>query len=317
MQRIDLCDCDYGAAPAFRGKKPKHLMMAHRFGCLLSSYAQYQNSESFYSHKYCVFSYRKEFSREKILNTILSTVLALSMILGLPSIAFAAESNANSHSDSGFEYQQEEISAAEQAQLTYAQLTFENMSIEELNRYIDTTIDCINQRSFGTEIASAAGQRVLPGVPTVIELKLLWLAAAQAAKLAGYPCSGKLIECSVLGLNYNESKGAGGLFRDKIVGTSTYKNYINKIKKGTYSTGVGYVLTHPKSENADLYYSLHSCTYTTTKTGSIYKVAVYDLYDFALMNYDGLFTGIVNNRAWLCQHTGVLHKIHVNISFAA
>lgn len=130
-------------------------------------------------------------------------------------------------------------------------------------------------------------------------------------------CSGKLVECSVLGLNYNESKGAGGLFRDKIVGTNTYKNYINKIKKGTYSTGVGYVLTHPKSENADLYYSLHSCTYTTTKSGSTYKVAVYDFYDFALMNYDSLFTGIVNNWAWLCQHTWVLHKIHVNISFSA
>ena len=125
------------------------------------------------------------------------------------------------------------------------------------------------------------------------------------------------VECSVLGLNYNESKGAGGLFRDKIVGTNTYKNYINKIKKGTYSTGVGYVLTHPKSENADLYYSLHSCTYTTTKSGSTYKVAVYDYYDFALMNYNSLFTGIVNNWAWLCQHTGVLHKIHVNISFSA
>ena len=246
---------------------------------------------------------------KKYLNKVLSSILVLSVVLSLPTIAFAAESDADRHLDSVIEYQNEELADA--------QLAFENMSIEELNSFIDTTIDRINQRGSGAEIDSVTGQRVLPGVPTTIELKLMWLAAAQAAKLAGYPCSGKLVECSVLGLNYNESKGAGGLFRDKIVGTNTYKNYINKIKKGTYSTGVGYVLTHPKSENADLYYSLHSCTYTTTKSGSTYKVAVYDYYDFALMNYNSLFTGIVNNWAWLCQHTGVLHKIHVNISFSA
>lgn len=257
---------------------------------------------------------------KKILNNALSAILILSMVLSMPTIAFAAEGDVNHHSDSDVNYQQERISLEEQAQikeLSRAQAIFEGMSIEELNCYIDTTIERINQRSSEAKAAPAAGQKALPGAPTVIELKLLWLAAAQAVKLAGYPCSGKLVECSVLGLNYNESKGAGGLFRDKIVGTNTYKNYINKIKKGTYSTGVGYVLTHPKSENADLYYSLHSCTYTTTKSGSTYKVAVYDFYDFALMNYDSLFTGIVNNWAWLCQHTWVLHKIHVNISFSA
>lgn len=99
--------------------------------------------------------------------------------------------------------------------------------------------------------------------------------------------------------------------------TNTYKEYIKKIKKGTYSTGIGYVLTHSKSENADLYYSLHSCTYTTRISNNQYKVSIYDLYDFDLMNYDSVFTGVVNNWAWLCQHTDVLHKINVNISFIA
>ena len=133
-----------------------------------------------------------------ILNKVLSSILALSVVLSLPTIAFAAESETDRHLDSVIEYQNEDLADA--------QLAFESMSIEELNGFIDTTIDRINQRSSGAEIDSATGQRVLPGVPTTAELKLMWLAAAQAAKLAGYPCSGKLIECSVLGLNYNESK---------------------------------------------------------------------------------------------------------------
>ncbi len=194
-------------------------------------------------------------------------------------------------------------------ELFRAQLTFEGMDMSELNQYIDSQIQLIENRAIGS-------QSVTRGT-TTLELQALWLAAAQAAKLAGYPCSAALIECSVLGVNYKETKGSGELFHDKIVKTNTYKKYIKKIKKGTYSTGIGYVLTHSKSENADLYYSLHSCTYTTRISNNQYKVSIYDLYDFDLMNYDSVFTGVVNNWAWLCQHTDVLHKINVNISFIA
>lgn len=247
---------------------------------------------------------------------IVSMALAVTIVCGMSNTASAAE------------YERTELSSMEfsdaiqgnavSGELLARQKQFENMTIDELNHYIDSTIADINtrNRAASTDGASRSGAKAV-GVPTVVELKALWLAAAQAAKLAGYPCSAKLVECSVLGINYNETKGAGGLFRDKIVTTNTYKNYIKGVKNGTYKTGKGYVLEHRKDENADLYYAIHNCTYTTTKSGKKYKVAVYDLYDFALMNYDSAFTGVVNNWAWLCQHTSVLHKINVNISFQA
>lgn len=102
------------------------------------------------------------------------------------------------------------------------------MNISELNQYISDGINRIESaNSYNGKDVSASPEKVA-GVSTTFELKALWLAAAQAAKLAEYTCSGKLVECSVLGLNYNETKGTGGLFRDKIVGTNTYKNYIKK-----------------------------------------------------------------------------------------
>ena len=89
---------------------------------------------------------------KKYLNKVLSSILALSVVLSLPTIAFAAESDADRHLDSVIEYQNEELADA--------QLAFENMSIEELNSFIDTTIDRINQRGSGAEIDSVTGQRV-------------------------------------------------------------------------------------------------------------------------------------------------------------
>lgn len=193
---------------------------------------------------------------------------------------------------------------------------FENMSLAELNEYINDKIakleDTSDVQSMPTRVVGVGNAAV-----TKLELKLLWLAAAQAAKLAGYPCSAKLVEHSALGISYDETKGSGGLFHDKIVTTNVYKNFIKELKKGTKKVGEDYVLTHTKSENSDLYYSLHDCTYTGKKSGKTYKISIYDKYDFDLMNYDSIFTGVVNNWAWLCQNAGVLNVIHVNISFTA
>lgn len=48
------------------------------------------------------------------------------------------------------------------------------------------------------------------------------------------------------------------------------------------------------------------------------KVNVYDIFDFALDNdYSSLFTTLANNWTWLCQNTGVLNKVTININFTA
>ena len=147
---------------------------------------------------------------------------------------------------------------------------------------------------------------------TWLGLKLAWLTAAQIARLAGYPCSATLVEYSVYGWNYTETNGQ---FRNKIVRTSTYQNLLNQVIKGNKRLNQGYVLTHTKGENKDLYYSLHSCTYTVKKSGSKYSTSVYDKYDFKLdFKYDNIFSTCVNNWAWLCSNTGVLYVIKVNIT---
>lgn len=186
-----------------------------------------------------------------------------------------------------------------------------SMNIDELNNYIDSAI--IVQESNEPFGNSGSTQSIVD----TVTLKALWLAAAQIAKLAGYPCAAKLIEYSVLGINYNEKYVSNGLFAKKIKTTKTYTNFLSAIKKGTKSTGKYYVLTHSKSENKDLYYSIHSCSYCATKSNGKYKIHVYDKYDFEISGYDSLFTGLVNNWAWLCQHKGVLHVIYVNIYFNA
>ena len=154
---------------------------------------------------------------------------------------------------------------------------------------------------------------ILPGSSTAT-LKAAWLAAAQAAKLAGYPCAAKAVEHSVLGINYKEDNGS---FAEKIKTTSTFKDFLSATKNSNKSHDSA-VREFTKSDNSDLFYALHNATVTLNKSGTNYKVHVYDVFDFALdNNYDSLFTSAVNNWAWLSQQTGVLHKITINIDFTS
>lgn len=75
------------------------------------------------------------------------------------------------------------------------------------------------------------------------------------------------------------------------------------------------VVSIEKKHNKDLYYALHNFTMSKKKNKKSYFVHGYDRYDFNIQNYKSLFTGLVNNWAWLCSHTGVLHNIDVNIYF--
>lgn len=180
---------------------------------------------------------------------------------------------------------------------------FQEMSIDELNAYIGDISASVNAAK-----TRSAPQRI------TIELKAAWLAAAQVAKLAGYPCAAKAVEHSVLGINYTEDNGS---FAAKIKTTSTFKSFLSATKSSgkTYNRAVR---EFTKSDNADLFYALHNATVTLNKSGSSYKVNVYDIFDFALDNdYSSLFTTLVNNWAWLCQNTGVLNKVTININFTA
>lgn len=179
---------------------------------------------------------------------------------------------------------------------------FQKMSIDELNTYISSIHD------------SANADRKSSKQNITLDLKLAWLAAAQVVKLVGYPCAARAVDYSVLGIDYTENDGT---FAAKIKTTSTFKSFLAETKRSgkTYNSGVK---EFTKSNNSDLFYALHNATITLRKSGTNYNVNVYDEFDFDLDNdYSSLFTSLVNNWAWLCQNTGVLTEIKININFTS
>lgn len=108
------------------------------------------------------------------------------------------------------------------------------------------------------------------------------------------------------------------MFQDKIRTTSVYQNYVSRVISSGISSDSSF-LRFTKSVNADLFYALHNVRVNTTgyNVGSIfvsYVVNITDVFDFSYDNdYDDLFTALVNNWAWLCQQTHVLHPIPVAI----
>ena len=188
--------------------------------------------------------------------------------------------------------------------LLQAQKRFEKMDEDELNNYIDTSLILMDSKV-------AANSTF-----TIVELKTMWLAAAQVAKLKGYTCSAKLVECSVLGLNYSETTGDSGLIRDKIVTTQTYKNILSGVNSKKYPLNKKVGGYFSKSENADLYYAIASFDFTPSKPGQRINITFTDTYNFEPAKYNDIFTGTVNNWAVLCQYTGVLNQIFVSVKVA-
>ena len=173
---------------------------------------------------------------------------------------------------------------------------FDTMTNDELNQYIDymkyLSENNITLRSSAADPIEAA-----------------WLAGAQILENKGYPCAGKLMECSVWNDDYIEAAiNANGLFSSKIVKTSAYKKYIAKIKAGGTQSGIEFT----KSQNKDLFLALHN---TDASTDFLYNVTITDTYDFKPTNYDDIFLDTINNWAWLSQQVGSLHHISVEITF--
>lgn len=103
-----------------------------------------------------------------------------------------------------------------------------------------------------------------------------WL-AAQIAKNQGYQCAGMLVECSVEDIPYTEKStfgGSDGSIWTKLSTTKAYTDYFKKLSENEKITEFSSLVIE-KSDNIDL------------------------------------FTTLVNDWAWLCQQTNVLHPITV------
>lgn len=189
---------------------------------------------------------------------------------------------------------------------------FSNWTDEELNDYISyLATSCQGQERAYVPTGNGQGA---------------WLAAAAIVK-DKYPCVAALITSSVLGQAYVESVPTNaddvtGLFQTKIKSTAQYKNYVRQLQSDSAKNGQ--LMTFESSENADLAYSLHSCTayYTTYESpfvnmpGNTYYWYIYDKYDFAWdEEYNSPFISLVNNAAYLSQQIGALNEIDVYIHF--
>lgn len=166
--------------------------------------------------------------------------------------------------------------------------SLETMSINELNSVIKYTSE------YAKENKTSARAIVVPAV-----LKQAWKAAAQVARVSGYPLSATLVENSVDGNNYSETDGA---FTNAIKSTNTYSQ-LSGSGSGSFE----------KSENADLFYALHAFDYQTNSN----TLTITDTFDFKLeTNYQDLFSTLVNNWGYLNENMNVLTPISIQINIS-
>ncbi len=187
--------------------------------------------------------------------------------------------------------------------------TLEKMSVPELNQYINHIATYYSRSTISLTKTSSKSYSAVQSA---------WLAAAQIARKKGYPCAASMIECSVKNVPYKENSiNATAQCSKKIIKTSAYKSFYKKAKgKKSHSGKIAFT----KTMNSDLFYALHNVDIKSTRWGTgnyaSYAITVTDTFDFARdNNYNDLFTTIINNWAWLCQQTGCLHKIRVEITF--
>mgnify|MGYP006866340163 CR=1 FL=1 len=243
---------------------------------------------------------------------IISVVLCLALLSAMP--VFAAEPE-NTQGISLEEIPDFMLSGHEeeytQEELNQIEGIFSTWTDDELNGYISYLAENDEQQATTrANVPTGSGQAA-------------WLAAAAIVE-GDYPCVAALITSSVYGETYIERVSVTGgdslgLFQKKIKKTSQYSNYVSQLKAGTAKNGK--LFTFESDENADLAYSLHSCTayYTKTGTGNLamYDWYLYDIYDFAWdTDYNSPFIYLINNAAYLAQVVGSLQVIDVYIYFS-
>ena len=176
----------------------------------------------------------------------------------------------------------------------------DNMTIEELNLFIDSVYEQVTNEKLNSENELSSF--------TIEAIRLAWYAAALAAEELGYTCAATLVRYSLVNADYNETSG---MFSEKIKTTSAYREWLRNTSSDSFEI--------TKSDNADLFYALHlvkSKVVGSSSSGA--RILITDTFDFTLeANYSDFFTTVVNNWAYLCQHTYVLYEISVTIEFFA
>lgn len=140
--------------------------------------------------------------------------------------------------------------------------TLSGMSIDELNAHLDDLIDSLERRAQRNDPAGT------------LKLKDMWLTAATALRIGGYPLAATLIEFSVLGMDYYEYNGD---FAKEMKASSEYKLWI-----ASYPQNTSIVF-----ENGDLSASLHKVNISIVSSSSQGAVVhIDDICDFK-KNYVG------------------------------
>ena len=163
---------------------------------------------------------------------------------------------------------------------------FENMSSEELNQLIHL----IALQEDGSDKVSTPYSSIT----------LAWIAAAEIVSKSGYPCAGTVVKASAYGDNYIEENG---LIANTIAASDTFAAWKQNRKDSIY---------FEKSDNPDLFYAIHAAEIHVSGSSSGGHAQLYDVFDFKFeTDMEDLFSTLVNDWAWLCQHIGALTPIDV------
>lgn len=131
-------------------------------------------------------------------------------------------------------------------------------------------------------------------------ITLAWIAAAEVASKSGYPCAGTVVKASAYGDNYIEENG---LIANTIAASDTFAAWKQNRKDSIY---------FEKSDNPDLFYAIHAAEIHVSGSSSGGHAQLYDVFDFKFeTDMEDLFSTLVNDWAWLCQHIGALTPIDV------
>lgn len=170
---------------------------------------------------------------------------------------------------------------------------FSKMSVVELNSYISNGLCSL--KDTGNNVSTRD-----------VSLEDLWLAAAAAAAVAGYPLAATLVSYSVFGIDYYEYNGD---FSTAIKSSSEYRTWINRYPRPTTI----------EFASGDLFYALHYANINVASSSSKGAVInVLDTFDFdANAEFQSVFANLVNDWAALCQYIHVLKVIDIEICFTA
>lgn len=167
------------------------------------------------------------------------------------------------------------------------------MTVDELNEYIHRLYLMNSSREYS--IDKNQNERNLT-------LRAAWLAAAQIAKAAGYPCAGTIVEYSALGNDYIETNG---LLANTIQTTSAYAAWV--------PVG-GNSIMFTKSDCADLFYALRRASVSVIGSPSHVRIRFTDVFDFVFETDMGdLFSTLVNDWGWLSQNIDALSVIDIQV----